>query len=326
MKLDLSKSIFLSLISSGMRYIAGLDREPRLSILIYHRVLPSYDFIQPMEVVAETFDWHMELISSHFNPLTFGEAIHHLKSGTLPPKSICVTFDDGYADNVEVAIPILKKWKVPATFFIATGFVDGGCMWNDIIAETIRQLKGQELDLAFCGLERFEIATKSQCYSALRKVLTTIRYFPLDRRNEVANMIASLVGTLPQDLMMTKSQIKEISINGMEVGGHTVTHPILTTLTPELAREEMGQGKEELESIIGRKIRYFAFPTGKPTLDYSPDHIKMLPRLGFEAGVSTQWGVSNSESDIWQLPRFTPWDKTPTRFALRLMQNYRQLK
>ncbi|MEE9355068.1 MAG: polysaccharide deacetylase family protein [Methylococcaceae bacterium] len=322
----MNNSNLLSLISAGLHYASGFDREPRLSILIYHRVLPAYDFIRPTDVIAETFDWHMELISRYFNPLTFGQAIRHLKFGTLPPKSVCVTFDDGYADNVEVALPILQKWKVPATFFISTGFIENGLMWNDTIAETIRQLKGRELDLTFCGLERFEIATKSQRYSVLKKILTTIRYFPLERRNEVASTIASLADTLPRDLMMTKSQVKKISVSGMELGGHTVTHPILTTLTPDLAREEIGQGKEQLEAIIGEKVRYFAFPTGKPIQDYSLDHIKMLRTLGFEAAVSTKWGVSNSESNIWQLPRFTPWDKTPIRFVLRMMQNYRHLE
>ena len=112
--------------------------ENRLSILIFHRVLESFDFMRSGEITAREFDAKMQLIARYFAPISLSDAVEHLKQGTLPKRAICVTFDDGYRDNAEVAYPILKKWNIPATFFVATGFLNGGRMWNDSVIETCR--------------------------------------------------------------------------------------------------------------------------------------------------------------------------------------------
>jgi 2-methylisocitrate lyase-like PEP mutase family enzyme len=73
---------------------------------------------------------------------------------------------------------------------------------------------------------------------------------------------------------------------------------------------------------LGRRIDLFAYPNGRPGRDYAPEHAKLVRELGFKAAVSTSWGAARSGHDLYQLPRFTPWDKTPLRFVLRLFRNY----
>src|SRR5581483_9499448 len=90
-------------------------------------------------------------IASQFTPLALDEALSRMRSGSLPARALAVTFDDGYADNAVAALPILARYGVPATFFIATDFVGGGRMWNDTVIEAVRALPASVRDLSACG-------------------------------------------------------------------------------------------------------------------------------------------------------------------------------
>lgn len=308
-------------------WVCGPVSNRRLTILIYHRVLAEPDYIRTFETEAVDFEWQMELVSRFCNPLPLDEALNRLEHGTLPAGSVCVTFDDGYADNVEIALPILQKWKVPAAFFIASGYLNGGRMWNDTIVEVLKSVEGETLDLTSIGLDRFPVSTEQERRSSAMKILVSVKHMEDTRRSEATEFIASHVQSLPQDLMMTTDQLKRLGgAAGMEIGGHTVTHPILAKLSDDRAMEEISEGKRAVEKILGREIRYFAYPNGKPGQDYSDENVKMIFKAGFKAALSTRWGVSNSLTDRWQLPRFTPWDSTPPRFMARLLLNYRDLK
>jgi len=121
--------------------------------------------------------------------------------------------------------------------------------------------------------------------------------------------------------MMTSDALCRLRASGMEVGAHTVTHPILARVDPARAEREIRESKRRLEAIAGSAVMLFAYPNGRPGRDYLPEHVRMVREAGFEGAVTTAHGVANAASDPFQLPRFTPWDKTPGRFVLRLMHN-----
>src|SRR6185503_4669404 len=100
-----------------------------LSILIYHRVLHAPDPLFPEEVWAEQINSQLEVVKRWFTVLPLSDAVARLRTGRLPRRAACITFDDGYADNAVEALPILRRQGMPATFFVATGFIDGGRMW-----------------------------------------------------------------------------------------------------------------------------------------------------------------------------------------------------
>ncbi len=315
------------MISLKKRLLKGtlllLGGGQNLSILIYHRVHKEQDPICPNEADASTFEWHMELISRYFTVLSLDDAIDLLRTNTLPIGSLCITFDDGYADNAEIALPLLKKYGLTATFFVASGYLNGGRMWNDTVIETIRCMPKGLLDLSDIGLGQYHLFSwqdRSECFQA---IIDQIKHYPQDKRQLLTEHIAGRAPKpLPDNLMMTNDQVSELSQAGMEIGGHTVSHPILATLNSEQAKSEILGGKESLEEITGTPVRLFAYPNGKPERDYLPEHAELVNELGFMAAVSTQWGVSSSRTDLYQLRRFTPWDNTPGRFMLRLIKNY----
>lgn len=307
--------MFWSLISHRL---APGGRNGKLSIFIFHRVLPVADPLLPFEPSAKQFAWMTRFIARAFNVLPLGEAARRLQEGSLPPAAACITFDDGYADNLLVAWPILKRYGVPATFFIATAFLEGGRMWNDDVIEAFRFAKGEELDLDACGLGRHQISDAAARVRGYEAVLGKLKYFEHFERSAIAQQIAARCAVpTANELMMTHRQLRTLASEGAEIGGHTRTHPILEKLDDTAAQEEITVGKQELEELLGKPVQVFAYPNGVPGRDCSTRHGEMAHQAGFTAAVTTRQACATGAADPFQLPRFTPWDRTPLRFALR---------
>ncbi len=291
----------------------------KLSILIYHRVLDTSDPLQPGIVDRSLFDRQMWGISRFFRVLPLAEAVNRLRKGTLPRRALCVTFDDGYRDNVEVALPILRKHCVHATFFIATGFLGGGCMWNDRVIEAVRGLNGDRVDLKEFTGQQFDLPVGLRARgSVLQAILRAIKHLPFTQREAAVAFIEKQAGRTIPDLMVREPDIRALLRGGMDIGAHTVNHPILSRLPVMEARREIAASKQTLESVTGHPVRLFAYPNGNPGLDYGEAHVAMVRELGFDAAVSTAWGCAGMRSDRYQLPRFTPWDRPLPRYLARL--------
>lgn len=305
---------------SGLLSPAG--SRARLSILIFHRVLSTPDPLLPDDPDAVRFRWQMQTVARLFNVLPLSEAVVRLADQSLPPCAACITFDDGYADNVEVAVPILRELQLSATFFIAVGYLNGGMMFNDRVLETLRRVPAGELDLHCVGLPSQRVDTMEQRHAVAMAVIRAVKHLDVaEREDRVQALAQQSPEPLPTDLMMTTAQLQRLASSGMEIGGHTQTHPILTKITDAQVREEIAGGREILESWLGQPVRLFAYPNGKPGQDYAPRHVDMVREAGFTAAVSTVPGVSTCHSNQWQLARFTPWDTTPLRFAAKLVGN-----
>lgn len=295
----------------------------RLSTLIFHRVLPEADFLIPSEATVESFDMQMGLLKSVFNVLPLPEAVARLKAGTLPARAAAITFDDGYADNFTHALPILQKHELHATFFIATAYLNGGRMFNDTVIESIRRSPLTQLDLSDLGLGIHDLGSNAAKAAAVAQILPRVKYLPLDERENTVARLAAHAGVdrLPDNLMMTTAQLMQLHAAGMEIGGHTHHHPILARLDQTESQTEIATGKAWLEETLADRVRLFAYPNGKPGTDYLPEQAEIVRKLGFDAAVSTQRGVSTASGDVYQLRRFTPWDTKPAAYALRLLQN-----
>lgn len=293
----------------------------RLSILIFHRVLEVNDPIMPSEPSVDEFDWMMSLLRRRFNPMALHEALARLYEGSLPPLSICVTFDDGYRDNLTNALPIMERHGVPSTVFVSTGSLDGGRMWNDTVTEGIRRWPEKLIDLTAFGLGTHSVASINEKRFAANAINSAVKYFGADAKAEMVAFFEARFPELPDDLMLSSDEVRELRRRGVEIGAHTVSHPILAEISSELALEEVQRSKSELESLIDESVRLFAYPNGKAHVDYKAENVAHCRNAGFEYAVSTNWGVATSSSGRYEIPRFTPWDRNPAKFGLRLAQN-----
>ena len=300
-------------------------RPHRLAIMVFHRVRPVPDPFLSGDPDVKQFAAIMGLVRDRFSPLSLAEGLRGLEQGTLPQRAVCVTFDDGYADNLTVALPVLKQLGIPVTVFIASGYLDGRLMWNDRLAEAIRRLPGDKVDLNEYRFGVHALGEPRERAKLLRDLLGLLKYCPPEFRDVIADDLAARYAPHLRSPMLTRAQVRELRAQGAEIGGHTVTHPILARTAERDAYREIAENKEDLEGLLGERLRFFAYPNGKPMLDFGPRHAQMAKEIGYQAAVSTGQGVATAATDRFQLPRFTPWDRTPTRFGLRLLWNMRRI-
>jgi peptidoglycan/xylan/chitin deacetylase (PgdA/CDA1 family) len=312
------------LVARAGRTLMPATADGRLSVMIFHRILEAFDPMRPDETTAVEFHRNMQTIASHFNVLSLSEGLRRLRDGSLPPYSICLTFDDGYRDNYTVALPILEEFGLTATFFVATDYINGGRMWNDAIVDIVRRWPEEQIDLSQWGVPPIPLRTTDDRLAAKKSLQKWMRRIGIKGRDE---MLDRLGKCLPkgdsEDLMLSSEQIADLARRGMEIGSHTRSHPILTRIDNDSARSEIVSAKSVLEDIAQRPVRYFAYPNGIPGDDYDKRHVRMVEEAGYDAAFSTAWGVAVADSDRFQLPRFTPWDRTSARYVLRFLLSRR---
>lgn len=308
------------LLKSAAMMLAPSGRFGSLIVLMFHRVLPEPDPIFPDEPDAATFAAQMDLVADLFQVVDLADGVGRLATGDLPARAVAITFDDGYANNLHVAVPILVERRLKATFFVASEFMDGLPMWNDTVIESLRSapeyLDLRDLDL---GEHRFpDIAARRRAVDLL---LGRLKYLEQRERLERAQAVAEIIGVLPPErLMMTASEVRRLAAMGMSVGAHSVSHPILSRLSDDEARREIVESKRQLEDILHTRVQTFAYPNGRPGTDYDRRHVEMVRAAGFAAAVSTAWGAAVHGADPHQIPRLAPWDRSPGRYGLRLLR------
>jgi len=316
MPLPLLAPLLRTLVST-VELITG----PRLSIVIFHRVLPQPDPLFPGEMDAAQFDALCGQLARCFRVLTLRDAMAAMDEGRLPRRALVITFDDGYADNATIALPILQRHGLSATFFVATGFLDGGRMWNDTVIEALRRTALPSAPLPDLGLGELPLHTPAHRRAAIDRVLPVIKYMNLaDRERALASLQVALgQPSLPDDLMMSSEQVRQLHAAGMEIGGHTVRHPILRAVSDDEASREILEGRDHLQAILGVPVESFAYPNGGPDKDFDLRHVSLVRRLGFRQAVSTSAGVVRNGADVYQLPRFSPWDPSASAWVARLV-------
>ncbi len=298
---------------------AGLAQR-RLSIVLFHRVLSAPDPLLASEPDSARFAEQVGWLSANFNILTVREAAERLFAGTLPRRALCITFDDGYRDNADNALPVLQRCGVPATFFVTTHYMDGGMMWNDRVIEAIRAWPEPELDLGTGAGGRMMLPAERG--AAVDPALAGLKYQPFAERERLASALLERSGASERRLMMNPAEIRRLADAGMEIGGHTESHPILCAIDDAEAHRQIAANKSTLEDILGEPIVTFAYPNGRPHRDYDARHVAMLRECGYRYALTTAPGTARSDSDPLQIPRYTPWNRTKGKYLVRMLQNY----
>lgn len=297
-------------------------RRGRLLTFFFHRVLEQPDPMRPGEVDARRFDTVLTWIGEQFRVLPPLQACEDLVTGTLPARAAIISFDDGYRDNHDVAMPILKKQGMQAAFFVATGYLGDGIQFNDRLIEAFRELQGDTLSVGWLGLGTLNIGSLNDRLQSLERVREAVKYLAMESRLQAVERIESVSRASGCSLrrarvMMTAEEVASLARNGMEIGGHTVHHPILQTVDDVTAYNEIAGGRDALSGILGRAPLMFSYPNGKLSADFSPKHAAMASSAGFRFAFSTQRGVATPDTDPMLLPRFMPWHADELRFKLQ---------
>ncbi|MGE3666329.1 MAG: polysaccharide deacetylase family protein [Steroidobacteraceae bacterium] len=305
-----------------LRLAAPGGKRARLMVLTYHRVLERPDPLLPSEPDAERFAAQMAVLATHCSVLPLPEAARRLREGTLPPAAACITFDDGYRNNLDVATPVLQRYGLPATVFVMQNAIEAGIMWNDLVIEAVRRAPAT-VDLSTVGLGNVSLPPAAGRAPFVSRVLEAFKYRSLQQRWHDARDLYHRIAAEPAPrLMLDESELRRLAQAGIDIGGHTVNHPILATLPEEEARREIVDGAEWLARVVGRRPVSFAYPNGRPGRDFDAIHMQIARKAGFELAVSTEWNCATRESDPYALPRVSFCDSPASRLGWRITRSY----
>jgi peptidoglycan/xylan/chitin deacetylase (PgdA/CDA1 family) len=294
-------------------------RSNTLIVLTYHRVLAEKDPLFPDVTTGSDFDMQARVLCRFFRTFTLSEAFRRLSEGSLPRRSVAITFDDGYLDNLEVAFPLLERYRLPATFFVATGFLSGENMWNDRIIEAVRRFPGDALDLQSSGIQKLDTSNAANRRRAIDTLIAKLKYVEEPQRSELVDCVVSAAGGQHSaNLMMSEKDLQVLAGAGMEIGAHTKSHPILARARDDIAREEIAGSRKFLQNLLDDDINFFAYPNGRPERDFHDKHCNMVRDAGFSGAVTTHPDRVDANTDRYRIPRMSTRDTNPAKFAMRL--------
>jgi len=298
---------------------------PPFLILIYHRVHPRPGPFMIDAIPPERFERQMEHLASAYRPLALEELVERSRAGAVPKGAVAVTFDDGYADNHEHALPVLLRHGIPATVFLVTGCVGTGIApWHDQVLLAFASTRREQVRVPGPAADAppLPLRTEKERRSAAFRVLAALKAMPeAERLAAVERLRAELGGerdaAAESGLMLDWDRVRAMKSAGVRFGSHTETHPILSRVTRERAREEITRSKRAIEAELGEEVRLFAYPNGR-TEDYTDDTVALLREAGYRAAVTTNFGANETGDDPFRWRRGTPWEDDPGRFALKL--------
>jgi len=328
-----------------VRWLRG--RSAEWVVLLYHRVTVLRRDPWGLAVTPEHFEEHLDVIRRCGRPTTLVDLDEMLKRRERPRRAVIVTFDDGYADNLYEARPLLDQYEIPATVFVTTGPLTHarGFWWDElehallspsVTPATLRlTVGGQQREWALGGAsassnrlaERWRAwreppTARHACYYELWRLLH--RASDAERWS-VLDTLRAWVGidstTRPTHRTMSAAELAELATTGLvEIGAHAVSHSALSSLTPSAQREEICRSKQDLEDITGRQVSSFAYPFGRRA-DYTADTVAYIREAGFARACSVIGERLGREFDQFQIPRVHVDDLDGAAFERLLMDS-----
>ena len=293
-------------------------------VLLYHRVRAAERDPQLLSVRPEVFESHVAMLRRRTALLPLVDLVEAATVSRLPKRAVAITFDDGYADNLQYAKPILSGHGAPATVFAVSGAISQQTeFWWDTLERALLDGAGRghlELDLGN-GVECWELdgaADDAQWsvlstedptprHRAYRELMSRVKALSPARRRavlgEALRQLGVPEGPVAHTRPLTASELRELAEDGLvDIGAHSVSHPQLSSMSASEQRMEMTSSRTALESIIGRPVRAFAYPYGSRA-DYTNESAAEAAAAGFSIACANVPGTIRGRLDRFQVPR-----------------------
>jgi len=284
--------LFFLMYYSGVEFIVSkLISCDAAAILFYHGVCESSRIPKDIDfhVTPRMFDQHLRFLKRRYHLVPLGQLMDQFARREYVNKAIAITFDDGYRNNATYAAPVLSRHKAPATVFLATAYVgtEGWIPLNELYAA-------------------WAVGKVSE--SELRQWRDCIRLNPRDQAAGAIQEIGRRAGAIDRKVarvsfdMLGWMEVRELAYHGVEFGSHTHTHCSLALEDEERQRKELSQSRELIEEHLGRRVRIFSYPYGRPPyIDAASP--AMVRACGYDCAVSAEYGLATRNSDPFRLPR-----------------------
>ncbi len=302
-----------SLVSSGMLKWAARLRPQGVAVLMYHSVLDNEEeqrlVLGGIGHTRKVFREQIEAIARHYDPISLDDLLSFVREGkSVPTRAVVVTFDDGYADNLEVAVPILNQVGVPATFYITVDCV-----------ETARPPWPSRLRYPFFTTKERTWRDEGKLWAlddddsrsrAYLKACDDCAKLTGAAQDEFVDRIerelnAAIPGST-ETKMLTWDQVRALRKKGHIVGSHTMTHPNMAYVPVEDARRELLQSKQKLDAQMGEPITHFSYPCPALWPHWNSETLAISKEIGYETAVTTEGGMVRKQDDPLCLHRMRP--------------------
>lgn len=318
--------LFGFLFRSGLLSFFRFLRRHSVLIAIYHDVLPAgFPENNPlfgMTVSVEEFTWQLRYFKKHYHPINFQQfSDWYFRGHALPPRPVLITFDDGHANNLRFALPVLQQEQIAAVCFVVTG---------ELGSSTPTWFEDAYYRLLFSKVQSWR-PRNGECWpleNSRQRAAACGRFFTLCRTLSEAEQkqeLQSLQSQLPTLQLygelggrfefLSNDDLRRLSENGIEIGSHTITHPILGALEPGNAKREIADSKSALERLLGKPVRAFAYPFGAPGLDFMPRDEALVRESGYSLAFAGEGGFVTRSSNPFALPRIGIGSMTRAQFA-----------
>ena len=264
------------------------------------RILMYHNFSGPNETGTDAVNStalrrQLAYLQSHFHVVPLTCIFERLKAGRpLDKLTVALTIDDGRRNFYEFMFPLLKEFEIPATFFVVSSFIRReDWVWTDKVLWLSEQpsrsseLSAHKMEILFAKLNRLRPEARNASIGAM-----------------AVGMGVSIPGEVPRKYAPCSwSELREMADSGLvQIGSHTVTHPILATLTDEESWHELTVSRAQIEEALGRRVESFCFPNGKPG-DYRVSQLRQVRDAGYAGAVAAEFGMVTNGSDPYELPR-----------------------
>ncbi|AKU90664.1 polysaccharide deacetylase [Vulgatibacter incomptus] len=310
--------------SGSRRWLAAIQRQRaggrRVNVVAWHRIVPDFEgmrrkVIPGMLTGIATFERQLEWLADNYHFATLDEAIALLSGATRSERDLCVlTFDDGYSDFLEHALPVLRRYGAPAVVYAATGHVDSGEPFlHDRIYRLLR-IAGRD------GLRPADLTAHPQAAATLAEAERAGEIVALERLLEtrprrtcqqVAEALERRLGEDPRAAspdcrLMVWDELRSVRAAGVDIGAHTIDHVCLPNEAPAEVERQLGESRAKLEAELGCEVRHFAYPNGW----YSKESIELVARHGYRSAVTTEDRTNRLGQSPLVLSRKCVWEYT----------------
>jgi peptidoglycan/xylan/chitin deacetylase (PgdA/CDA1 family) len=327
----------------------GTRRGTAPVVLLYHRIAHATSDPQLLCVKPEHFAQHVEVVAESYQPVRLRDLVAALRAGELPSRAVAITFDDGYADNLAAAKPVLEQNGVPATVFVASGWLGGDRMfwWDELeilllrpgrLPPVLKLELGTEIlrcELGDDAVYTKEVAAARSGWTVLdghdpgrrqqiyRELCARLRTHDEAARERMLDSLRSVVerddpadGELPRP--MNANELRRLAGGDIvDIGAHTITHPTLSKLEAGEQRGEIAGSRRQLETALARPVASFAYPYGGAS-DFDETTARIVRDAGFDHACANVASRLERGTDAYRLPRVLVRDWSGRELARRL--------
>jgi len=293
-----------------------IDINNKALILLYHGVTSAYyndiKNYSGKHIHKDIFAKQMKILTTKCTPVSLRELSEMLtQKQKIPQRTVAVTFDDCFQNTYYNAMPVLKQYKIPATFFITTGYVGTNrIIWTDILEMIIADLKEKFIDFDFLDFSKqYPTETNKNKIKALLDIKSILKSIDENKKQNIMKCLVDQHKFQPSNTTtdlysnLKWHQLKEMDSDKLfEIGGHTVNHVILSYVDLDIAKKEITDSKTILEKNLNHPVDLFSYPEGQKD-HYNDNIIKILKENNFLCSPSAIWGDNAPGADLFHLKR-----------------------